>query len=44
MKALNYLKQMEEKYNLDLDKVVVTGDSAGAYFAAYLVAASITKN
>jgi acetyl esterase/lipase len=40
MKALNYLKQMEEKYNLDLDKVVVTGDSAGAYFAAYLVAAS----
>lgn len=35
--ALNYLVEMEEKYNLDLDRVVVTGDSAGAYLAAYLV-------
>ncbi|MGB4033267.1 MAG: alpha/beta hydrolase, partial [Christensenellales bacterium] len=39
IKALNFLKTLEQKYNLDLDKVVVTGDSAGAYFATYIVAA-----
>ncbi len=36
--ALNYLKKVEEKYNLDLSKVCITGDSAGAYCATYLVA------
>lgn len=36
--ALNYLLELEEKYNLDLTKVIVTGDSAGAYLASYLVA------
>lgn len=36
--ALNYLKNVEEKYNLDLSKVCITGDSAGAYLATHLVA------
>lgn len=35
--ALNKLLELEEKYNLDLSRVVVTGDSAGAYMASYLV-------
>lgn len=43
MKALNFLKELEEKYNLDLNRVIVTGDSSGAYFATYLVAASTNK-
>lgn len=36
--ALNYLKKTEEKYNLDLGRVCITGDSSGAYFAAYTAA------
>lgn len=32
--ALNYLPKLAEKYDLDLTKVVTTGDSAGAYAAA----------
>lgn len=36
--AINYLGTLKEKYNIDLDKIVVTGDSAGAYYATMLVA------
>ena len=36
-KALNYLIVLAEKYNIDLDKVCVTGDSAGAHHAAHMV-------
>ena len=38
--ALNFLKVLAEKYSLNLDKVVLTGDSAGAYAATYCVAAA----
>lgn len=38
MNALNYLKKTAEKFNIDLNRVCVTGDSAGAYMATYLVA------
>jgi acetyl esterase/lipase len=38
VKALNYLLTVKDKYNIDLDKVVLTGDSAGAYYATMLVA------
>lgn len=38
MSALNYLVKAAEKYNIDLEKVCVTGDSAGAYYATQLVA------
>lgn len=41
--ALNYLKKTAEEYPIDLDKVCVTGDSAGAYMATYLVAMAHDK-
>ena len=34
--ALNWIKKKEKKFNLDIDKIVVSGDSAGAYYAAML--------
>jgi len=36
--AANWVVQNAEKYNLDLSRFVVTGDSAGGYYAAYLCA------
>lgn len=38
--AINYLEEIKEKYNLDLDRIVISGDSAGAYYAAAAVVAS----
>jgi acetyl esterase/lipase len=38
VKAINYLDTVKDKYNIDLGKVVVTGDSSGAYYATMLVA------
>ena len=38
--AVNYLKKLSEEYPLDLDKVCVTGDSAGGYCAAHVTALS----
>ena len=35
--SVNYLKTLAESYNIDLDKVCVTGDSAGAHFATQVV-------
>lgn len=32
--AVNYLTELKKRFDLNLDKVVLTGDSAGAYFAA----------
>lgn len=34
LRAINYLKTLREKYDINLDKVVLTGDSAGAFLAA----------
>ena len=36
VKAFNWVVANAEKYNLDLDKMIVTGDSAGAYYSAAL--------
>ena len=36
--AMNYLLVLAEKYNIDLNRVCVTGDSAGAHFASQIVA------
>lgn len=36
--ALNYVARFAKLLRLDLDKMVVTGDSAGAYYAAMLAA------
>ncbi len=36
--ALNFLKKLSEKYPIDLDNVILTGDSSGGYMCAYLAA------
>ena len=36
--ALNYVEVLAEKYSIDLDNIVVTGDSAGGYLTSYLAA------
>lgn len=38
--ALNYLTKAAEEYNIDLEKICVTGDSAGGFYAAHIVALS----
>lgn len=36
--AVNHIGKLAEEYSIDLDKVVITGDSSGAYLAAYVAA------
>ncbi len=36
--ALNYTQALAEEYSIDLDRIVLTGDSAGGYIASYLAA------
>ena len=36
--SLNYVEKLAEKYNIDADNIVLTGDSAGGYIASYLAA------
>lgn len=36
--AFNWICDNAEKYNLDLDRILATGDSAGGYYSAYLAA------
>ena len=43
IKAVNWVVANAEKYNLDLDKMVVTGDSAGAYYSSALAVYSDCK-
>lgn len=42
--ALNWVGENAEKYNLDLDKMVVSGDSAGGYYAAMLACITTDKD
>lgn len=41
--ALNWINKNAEKYNLDTKKIVVSGDSAGAYFAAMMACVCTSK-
>lgn len=41
--ALNWVGENAEKYNLDLDKLVVSGDSAGGYYATVLACIATDK-
>ena len=34
--ATNYIKTLAEEYSIDLDKIVLTGDSSGAFLASYV--------
>ncbi len=36
--SLNFVTKLAAKYNIDLDNIVLTGDSAGGYIASYLAA------
>ena len=36
--AFNWIIDNADKYNLDIDRIVATGDSAGGYYSAYLSA------
>lgn len=36
--SLNFVAKLAEEYNIDLDNIVVTGDSAGGYLSSYLAA------
>lgn len=40
-KALEWVERNAEKYNFDLTRIVVAGDSAGAYFATMLACMSV---
>ena len=42
-KLFVWLKNNQKKYNLDLKKIIISGDSAGAYFAAMLACLSESK-
>lgn len=42
--ALNWVGANAEKLNLDLDRMVVSGDSAGGYYAAMLACICLNKN
>lgn len=44
MLALNFIPELAKTYNLDLDKIVVTGDSAGGYSAAFLCALTTNED
>lgn len=41
--ALNWVGANAEKYNLDLDNMLITGDSAGGYYSAMLACVSTNK-
>ena len=36
--SLNFVSSLSQKYNIDLENIVLTGDSAGGYIASYLAA------
>lgn len=38
VKGLNSVTELFEKYNIDEDNIILTGDSSGAYICAYLAA------
>lgn len=40
-KAIEYVFDRAEEYNLDTDRVVLAGESAGAYFAAFISAITV---
>lgn len=36
--ATNFISELAKEYSIDLDKIVVTGDSSGAFLASYIAA------
>ena len=42
--GLNFLPEIAERFHLDLDRLIIGGDSSGAYFATYCVAACLKQD
>lgn len=42
--SLNFVETLAEKYNINLNNIVLTGDSAGGYIASYLAAIKYNEN
>lgn len=42
--GVNYLEALAGEYNLDMDKIVITGDSSGGYLSVYTTALSCDEN
>lgn len=42
--ALNYLPKLAKQFKLDLNKIILTGDSAGAYYAMSAIIASSNEH
>lgn len=42
--ALNYIKTLADKYNIDLNNILVTGDSSGSCQATFLAALKFDEN
>ncbi|HOB64821.1 MAG: alpha/beta hydrolase [Clostridiales bacterium] len=40
--ALNFVNTLKDKYNIDTKKIVLSGDSAGGYYAAHAAAATFS--
>lgn len=43
-KAIDFVLDRAEQYNLDRDKIVIAGESAGAYFASFIAAITCDKS
>ena len=41
--ALNWVGENADKYNLDLDRIVISGDSAGAYYSTAVISVANNK-
>lgn len=41
--ALNFIYDNAERYSLDLDRVLISGDSSGAYLSSMLIAATLSE-
>jgi acetyl esterase/lipase len=42
--ALNFLPKLQKQYKLDLNRIILTGDSAGAYYAMSAIIASCNED
>ena len=42
--GVNFLPEIAERFHLDLNRLIIAGDSSGGYFAAYTVAACLKQD
>ena len=42
--GLNYLPEIADRFNMDLSRLIIGGDSSGAYFATYCVGACLRQD